>query len=140
MAYNVFSHPFFRFCNPPIFEDWSGSTGLMDWLESHSAHIFKFNVPGLAKEDIKVEIEDGNILHIRGEGVKEESNSKDSVLHVAERGTGKRAFSRKVELPENVKFDQIKAQVENGLLTIIVPKDTTPKPSKVRSINITSKL
>ncbi|KAM6566778.1 hypothetical protein CsatA_025906 [Cannabis sativa] len=171
MAYSVFSHPFFRFWNPPIFEDWSGSTGLMDWLESHSAHIFKFNVPGynissllfnlvtggdcfdskcgdfvndvetgLGKEDIKVEIEDVNILHIRGEGAKEESNSKDSVLHVAERGTGKRAFSRKIELPENVKFDQIRAQVENGLLTIFVPKDTTPKPSKVRSINITSKL
>lgn len=95
---------------------------------------------GFGKEDIKVQIEEGNILHIKGEGAKEELNSKDTVWHVAERGTGKRDFSREIELPENVKVDQIKAQVENGLLTIIVPKNTTPKPSKVRNINITSKL
>ena len=79
-------------------------------------------------------------MQIRGEGSKEESNSKDTVWHVAERGTGKRDFSREIELPENVKVDEIKAQVENGVLTILVPKNTTPKPSKVRNINITSKL
>lgn len=59
---------------------------------------------------------------------------------MAERGTGKRGFSREIELPENVKVDQIKGQVENGVLTIVVPKDTTPKSSKARNINITSKL
>ncbi|OMO85534.1 hypothetical protein CCACVL1_10126 [Corchorus capsularis] len=54
------------------------STALMDWVESPTAHIFKLNVPGYGKEDIKVEIEDGNILHIKGEG-KDESyaNAKD---------------------------------------------------------------
>ena len=85
-----------------------------------------------------MQIEDGNILHIKGEGGKEEQHAKDTVLHVAERGTGN--FSKEIELPENVKVDQIKAQVENGVLTIIVPKDTTHKSSKVRNINITSKL
>jgi HSP20 family protein len=94
----------------------------------------------LSKDEIKVQIEDGNILHIKGEGGKEEQHSKDTVLHVAERGTGKGNFSKEIELPENVKVDQIKAQVENGVLTIIVPKDTTHKSSKVRNINITSKL
>ena len=85
-------------------------------------------------------------MHIRGGGGKGESDNtthqKDTaVWHVAERGTpGKRNFSREIELPENVKVDQIKAQVENGVLTIVVPKDTTPKPSRVRNINITSKL
>lgn len=87
-----------------------------------------------------MQIEEGNVLHIRGEGEKEESRQKDTVWHVAERGTEKQSFSREIELPENVKADQIKAQVENGVLTIVVPKDTTPKPSKVRNINITSKL
>lgn len=98
------------------------------------------NIIGFSKEDIKVQIEEGNVLRIIGEAKKEESHPKDTVWHVAEMGTRKSDFSREIELPENVKVDQIKAQVENGVLTIVVPKDTNPKPSKVRNINITSKL
>lgn len=96
---------------------------------------------GYSKDNIKVQVGDGNVLHIKGEGGKEEQlNAKDTVWHVAERGTGKGEFSREIELPENVKVDQIKAQVENGVLTITVPKDTNQKSSKVRNINVTSKL
>ncbi|KAH8483184.1 hypothetical protein Peur_064426 [Populus x canadensis] len=141
MADGFFGYPFRRlFLSPPAYHEWSGSTALMDWFESPSAHIFKVNVPGFNKEDIKVQVGDGNILHIKGEGGKEETHEKDTVWHVAERGTRKRGFSREIELPEDVKLDQIKAQVENGVLTIVVPKDTNPKQSKVRNINITSKL
>jgi HSP20 family protein len=94
----------------------------------------------LSKDEIKVQIEEGNILHLRGEGGKEENFGKDSVWHVAERGNRKGDFSRMVELPENVKLDQIKAHVENGVLTVVVPKDASPKSPKVRNINITSRL
>uniref|UniRef100_A0A5B7BL85 Uncharacterized protein n=1 Tax=Davidia involucrata TaxID=16924 RepID=A0A5B7BL85_DAVIN len=137
-----FGDPFRRsFWSPPIYRTLPGSTALMDWLESPNAHIFKINVPGYKKEDIKVQVEDGNILVIKAEGGGEEfSQGKDTVWHLAERGTGKGDFSREIELPENVKVDQIKAQVENGVLIIFVPKDSSPKPSKVRTINISSKL
>ncbi|XP_031399061.1 15.7 kDa heat shock protein, peroxisomal [Punica granatum] len=155
MAEGMFGSPFRRLLwSPPlVFRDWSGgsATALMDWLESPNTHIFKVNVPGLSREQIKVQVEGGNILHIRGEGSssKEEYGeaAKDTIWHVAERGspgtgtgTGRGDFSRAVELPDNVKVDQIKAQVENGVLTIVVPKDASPKPSRVRSINVTSKL
>ncbi|KAL0396432.1 UNVERIFIED_CONTAM: heat shock protein, peroxisomal [Sesamum calycinum] len=130
----LFGDPFRRFfLSPTIYRTSPGSTALLDWLESPTAHIFKINVPG-----------EGNILVIRAEGGKEEQQQgkeKDIVWHVAERKTlGKGDFSREIELPEDVKVDQIKAQVENGVLTVVVPKDTTPKPSRVRNINITSKL
>ncbi|KAJ4706893.1 Class I heat shock protein [Melia azedarach] len=141
MAESIFGYPFRRFfLSPPVFREWSGSTALMDWLESPNAHIFKINVPGFSKENIKVQVEEGNVLHITGEGGKEDGIAKDSVWHVAERGTGKGDFSREIELPENVKLDQIKAHVENGVLTVIVPKDANPKKNNVRNINITSKL
>lgn len=95
---------------------------------------------GYSKEDIKVQVEEGNVLVIKAEGgTKEETKEKDGVWHVAERG-GKRDFCREIELPENVKVDQIKAQAENGLLTIVVPKDSTTKVPKVRNINISSRL
>ncbi|KAK6127455.1 hypothetical protein DH2020_038804 [Rehmannia glutinosa] len=140
----LFGDPFRRFfLSPTIYRTSPGSPALLDWLESPSAHIFKLNVPGYGKEDIKVQVEDGNILVIRAECGKEElGKEKDIVWHVAERKTmGKSDFSREIELPEDVKVEQIKAQVENGVLTVVVPKDTThPKPSKVRNINVTSKL
>ncbi|XP_057521696.1 15.7 kDa heat shock protein, peroxisomal isoform X2 [Amaranthus tricolor] len=95
---------------------------------------------GYSKENIKLEVDEDNVLHIKGEGgKKEESQGKDVIWHAAERG-GKSDFYRQIELPENIKADQIKAQVENGVLTIVVPKDNNPKPSKVRTINISSKL
>ncbi|CAN7058678.1 hypothetical protein IGI04_014836 [Brassica rapa subsp. trilocularis] len=139
MADGIFWHPFRRF------REWSGgSTALIDWMESPNAHIFKVNVPGYNKEDIKVQIEEGNVLSIKGEGLKKEEKEKkeDLVWHVAEREpfSGKGEFHRRIEFPENVRTDQVKAYVENGLLTVVVPKDTSPKSSKVRNINITSKL
>lgn len=99
---------------------------------------------GYNKEDIKVQIEEGNVLSIKGEGLKKEEKEKkeDLVWHVAEREafSSKGEFLRRIELPENVKTDQVKAYVDNGLLTVVVPKDTSPKSSKVRNINIISKL
>ncbi|KAJ4960987.1 hypothetical protein NE237_020897 [Protea cynaroides] len=141
MAESFFSDPFRRLIwSPPIFRQWSGSVALMDWFETPTAHIYKINVPGLGKDDIKVQVEDGNVLQIRAEGAKEESIGKDAVWHIAERGTLKGELVREIGLPENVKVDQIKAMVENGVLTVVVPKDTTPKSSKVRNINVSSKL
>ncbi|PSS36646.1 HSP20-like chaperone protein [Actinidia chinensis var. chinensis] len=141
----IYGDPFRRFFwSPPIYRTVSGSTALMDWLETPNSHIFKINVPGYNKDDIKVEVEDGNILVIRSEGGKEKPHSpgkdRDAVWHVAERVGCRGEFSREIELPENVKVDQIKAHVENGVLTIVVPKDSSPKPNKVRTINISSKL
>ncbi|GER47079.1 17.9 kDa class I heat shock protein [Striga asiatica] len=137
----LFGDPWRRFLLGPAVH--RSSTALLDWLESPAAHIFKINVPGYSKEDIKVQVEDGNILVIRAEGGKEEfPKEKDVIWHVAERKTlgGKSDFSREIELPEDVKVDQIKAHVDNGVLTVVVPKDTTPKPSKVKNIHVTSKL
>ncbi|ERM94143.1 hypothetical protein AMTR_s00010p00157060 [Amborella trichopoda] len=114
-----------------------GDIASADWLETPTAHIVKLNIPGLRKEDVKVQVEDGNILHVSGEGNKEEAPPKDSIWHCMERG--KPQFSRQFALPDNVKVDQIKAHVENGVLTIVVPKEANRK-SKVRTINISSKL
>ncbi|GJU82246.1 17.3 kDa class I heat shock protein-like protein, partial [Tanacetum coccineum] len=53
--------------------------------------------------------------------------------HRVERSSGK--FTRRFMLPENAKMDQIKAGMENGVLTITVPKEEVKKPD-VKSIQI----
>ncbi|XP_075636103.1 18.5 kDa class I heat shock protein-like [Castanea sativa] len=104
----------------------------IDWKETPEAHVFKADLPGLKKEELKVEIEDDRVLQISVERnvEKEEKNDK---WHRVERSSGK--FLRKFRLPENAKMDQVKACMENGVLTVTVPKVEVKKPD-VKAIEI----
>uniref|UniRef100_A0A0E0NSX3 Uncharacterized protein n=1 Tax=Oryza rufipogon TaxID=4529 RepID=A0A0E0NSX3_ORYRU len=104
----------------------------IDWKETPEAHVFKADVPGLKKEEVKVEVEDGNILQISGERNKEQEEKTDQ-WHRVERSSGK--FLRRFRLPDNAKPEQIKASMENGVLTVTVPKEEAKKPD-VKSIQI----
>ncbi|RWW47993.1 hypothetical protein BHE74_00045979 [Ensete ventricosum] len=87
------------------------------------------------------QLEEGNVLSVRSEGssAKEEQQQLNEVVwHVAERGRG--SFSRQIALPDNVRADQIKAHVENGVLTVVVPKEPIPPKPKPRTIAVSSKL
>nr|BAA02160.1 low molecular weight heat shock protein [Oryza sativa Japonica Group] len=105
----------------------------IDWKETPEAHVFKADVPGLKKEEVKVEVEDGNVLQISGERIKEQEEKTDK-WHRVERSSGK--FLRRFRLPEDTKPEQIKASMENGVLTVTVPKEEPKKPD-VKSIQIT---
>ncbi|KAA8516350.1 hypothetical protein F0562_016643 [Nyssa sinensis] len=104
----------------------------VDWKETPEAHVFKVDLPGLKKEEVKVEVEDGRILQICGER-SEEKEDKNEKWHRVERVGGK--FVRRFRLPENAKLDEVKASMENGVLTITVPKQEIKKP-EVKSIEI----
>ena len=104
----------------------------IDWKETPEAHLFKVDVPGLKKEEVKVEVEDGGILQISGERSKEQEEKNDK-WHRIERSSGK--FCRRFRLPENAKLEQVKAAMENGVLTVTVPKEEVKKP-EVKAIDI----
>ncbi|KAJ8528039.1 hypothetical protein K7X08_015490 [Anisodus acutangulus] len=104
----------------------------MDWKETPEAHIFKVDVPGIKKEEVKVEVEEGRVLQICGERSKELEEKNDQ-WHRIERSSGK--FLRRFRLPENVKMEEIKAAMENGVLTVTVPKQEEKKP-EVKAIDI----
>ncbi|KAJ7284287.1 hypothetical protein O6H91_Y340100 [Diphasiastrum complanatum] len=106
----------------------------VDWVETPEAHVFKADLPGLKKEEIKVQIEDGRTLQISGERKKEEVEKTDK-WHRVERSRG--SFLRRLRLPENAKVDEVKAKVEDGVLTVTVPKVEIPKP-EVKAIDISS--
>ena len=81
---------------------------------------------------MKVEVEEGRILQISGDRSveKEEKNDK---WHRVERSSGQ--FMRRFRLPENVKVEEVKAAMENGVLTVTVPKAEVKKPD-VKAIDI----
>ncbi|CAN6460708.1 unnamed protein product [Victoria cruziana] len=97
----------------------------IDWKETPRAHIFKADIPGLKKEEVKVEIEEGRVLQISGERKKETEERKDR-WHRAVRSQGR--FLRRFRLPENAKVDQVRAEMDNGVLTVTVPKEEVKKP------------
>ncbi|KAM0897356.1 hypothetical protein ACQ4PT_022618 [Festuca glaucescens] len=104
----------------------------VDWKQTPEAHVFKADLPGVKKEEVKVEVEDGNVLVVSGKRSREKENKNDK-WHLVERSSGK--FVRRFRLPENAKVEQVKAGLENGVLTITVPKVEAKTP-KVKAIEI----
>ncbi|BFI40137.1 HSP20 family protein [Marchantia polymorpha subsp. ruderalis] len=107
----------------------------VDWVETPEAHLFKADLPGMKKEEIKIQVADDGVLSISGERSKEKVDEKDNFRR-SERSFGK--FFRQFKLPTNAKAQEISAKVENGVLTVTVPKtEESKKTSEIRTVEIT---
>jgi len=104
----------------------------VDWKETPTEHVFKADLPGLGKGEVHVHVDDDRTLTISGQREKEEVQKTDT-WHRVERITGR--FMRKFKLPENANLDRISAKVENGVLTVVVPKEEK-KASEPRRIEV----
>ncbi|CAL5341140.1 unnamed protein product [Camellia sinensis] len=81
--------------------------------------MFKADLPGLKKEEVTFEIEeDDRVLQINGE--RNFEDERNDTWHRVERSSGR--FTRPFRLPENAKMDEVMASMENGVLTVTVPK------------------
>jgi len=98
--------------------------------ESEFAYHIDVDLPGVKKEDIKVDIKDG-LLTISGER-KLKNETKEDDYYKMETFFGK--FSRSFNLPEDADVDNIEAKSENGVLEIVIPK--LKKEESVKSITI----
>ncbi|KAJ4772425.1 hypothetical protein LUZ62_056682 [Rhynchospora pubera] len=107
----------------------------IDWKETPEAHIFKADLPGMRKEEVNVEVEEGNVLKISGERSREKEEKNDK-WHCVERSSGQ--FLRRFRLPENAMVDQVKAAMENGVLTVTVPTEEVINKPQVKTIEISS--
>ncbi|PFH49083.1 hypothetical protein AMATHDRAFT_49007 [Amanita thiersii Skay4041] len=88
-------------------------------------------LPGLTKENVTLEVHN-NRLTISGE-TESSAEREDSGYVMRERKYGK--FSRTINLPQGVKDNEIKASMENGILTVTFPKTTPDMAPKKISIS-----
>lgn len=93
----------------------------MDVSETEDAITIKCDMPGMQKDDIDVSLK-GNILTIKGER-KVEEETKDAEGKVVSRERRFGSFARSFTVPKGVKPEDIKTSYENGVLTIVVPKE-----------------
>jgi HSP20 family protein len=96
---------------------------VVDVYEEKDDVVAKVELPGMAKDDIEVELTE-DILTIRGEKKKEEE-VKEEDYYRCERAYG--SFSRTVELPNEVQSEKAKASFKDGVLEVRVPKTEEAK-------------
>jgi HSP20 family protein len=100
----------------------------VDIIESETGYRITADLPGLAKEDVKVHVEDG-VLTISGEKKTEaEKRDKNRYYHF-ERSYGK--FSRSFSLPDHTDNANIDARFNNGVLEIALKKTEEAKPKAI---------
>ncbi|AXX93689.1 heat-shock protein Hsp20 [Malaciobacter molluscorum LMG 25693] len=108
----------------------SGFVPMVNTREGEFAYHIDVDLPGVKKENIKVDIHK-DVLTISGERkTKEEIKEED--YYKVETSFGK--FSRGFTLPENADIENIDANYENGVLEIIVPKLAEEKHKKIIQI------
>ncbi|MCI6113555.1 MAG: Hsp20/alpha crystallin family protein [Rikenellaceae bacterium] len=129
---------------PEIFNDFFAN----DWMTRTNSTAPAINVieddkdykvevaaPGMNKEDFKVNVTDDNYLVLTMEK-KNESKDEDKKKYLR-REFSYHKFEQSLALPENANKDEIKATVNDGILTIDIPKiKTTEKQPAIKQIEI----
>ena len=102
-------------------------TPLVDIIEDNNEYLVKAELPELKKEEVKVNVENGQ-LTISGER-KSEKEEKGKKFHRIERSYG--SFLRSFTLPESVNADKVSAEFKDGVLSVHLPKDEKAKPKSI---------
>jgi HSP20 family protein len=104
---------------------------MMNLSETQNAYKLEAEIPGATKDMVKIDAEE-HFLRIYGE-LPRPTDEEGEKRWIVERSYGK--FDRKIRLPRNAEMDKINAKVENGLLSLTIPKAAVEK-SLAKSINI----
>jgi len=104
----------------------AGYRAPVDVTEDDSGYTLAFDVPGVDRKDIGIEVKDGT-LTVTGQR-KSENEARDGSYAYCERAHG--SFSRSFRLPENAK-DEVTAKLEGGVLEVRVAKAPEAKARRI---------
>jgi HSP20 family protein len=129
---------------PEVFNDFfntdfmpkaSATAPAINVMESDKDYTVELAAPGLKKEDFKVNINDDGNLVIKMEQ-KDEQKEEDKSRHYLRREFSYSKYEQTLILPDDVEKDQIAARVDNGVLTIDLPKIAAAQKKPARQIDI----
>jgi HSP20 family protein len=121
----VFNDVFERAGDESNLTSWAPS---VDIYETEPELVVKADLPDVDSKDLDIRVEN-NILTIRGERKFEKKVSEEKYLRV-ERAYG--SFSRSFSLANTVNAEAIKADYQNGVLTVTIPKREEAKPKQIK--------
>lgn len=120
-----------RFWNEPMgsVRRWSdgASVPAVDLYQTDEEVVLQAVLPGIKPEDISISVT-GDVVSLRGATVQE-AEHKDATYFVRERRSGE--FSRSLPLPAPVVADKARAEFENGVLTLTLPKAEEVRPKTI---------
>jgi HSP20 family protein len=116
----------FRFGMPSVFD--GGPVPRMDVVEKDGHIEVTAELPGMERDDVKIELADDMLL-ISGEKRREQEETTGG-RKVTERSYGR--FSRALELPPGTKAEDIVARMDKGVLTLELPKPALRQPETKR--------
>ncbi len=99
----------------------------IDMYQTENDVVVKAAVPGIKPEDVQINVT-GEMLTIKGE-TREKNEVKDKAYHIREQRWG--SFERSISLPTLIMADKAKAEFEDGVLTITLPKAEEVKPKTI---------
>lgn len=100
----------------------------LDVRADDEAYVITAELPGLTPDEVKIDILD-DVLTLRGEAAAEENGHGETLWReIPELGS----FSRRLRLPEPVDAEQAEASMQNGLLTLRIPKSEAARPKSIQ--------
>jgi HSP20 family protein len=131
LAKRFFDDDLFVYTSP--FYESRRSGGLSNVSETETEYLVEISAPGLKKEDIKIELEN-DVLKISSNFEDEKEEKNDGYYR---REFYKSSFERQFAVPKNVKKDDISASMNDGILTVTIPK--IKEDAKKENVKITIK-
>ena len=99
----------------------------IDMYQTNNEIVVRATLPGMKVDDVQISVT-GDLLTIKGK-TKEKEEVKEKAYHIREHRYG--AFERILSLPTNVIADKAKADFEDGILTVTLPKAEETKPKTI---------
>ena len=97
----------------------------VDIKDTQKMYVIKFDLAGVPKENIKLSIDDNNILMLEGTKEQKVENKQENYV---KKEIFYGSFKRMIQLPENIDQSKLETEFKDGILTITIPKIEVKKP------------
>lgn len=109
-------------------EDWFDASEGLSMYEQDDQVVVEAAVPGVAADQVDVSVENGVITIKADYNVEDKEKNGKKVVY---RGSHQAKYFYQANLPASVNANQAKAEVDNGVVTVSIPKAEEAKPKKI---------